>query len=40
MKPAARSTDTQPWWYYIAYMLTHAVQAQVRWLAEPVAASG
>ena len=28
------------WRYYIACMLAHAVQAQVRWLAEPMAASG
>ena len=26
--------------YYIACTLAHAVQAQVRWLAEPMAASG
>ena len=42
MKPAAQSTDTRGAWryYYIACMLAHAVQAQVRWLAEPMAASG
>ena len=34
------AVNRHAWRYYIACMLAHAVQAQVRWLAEPVAASG
>ena len=34
------AVNRHAWRYYIACMLAHAVQAQVRWLAEPMAASG
>ena len=34
------AVNRHTWRYYIACMLAHAVQAQVRWLAEPMAASG
>ena len=36
------AANRHAWRYYIyiACMLAHAVQAQVRWLAEPMAASG
>ena len=33
------AVNRHAWRYYIACMLAHAVQAQVRWLAEPMAAS-
>ena len=34
------AVNRHAWRYYIACTLAHAVQAQVRWLAEPMAASG
>ena len=34
------AVNRHAWRYYIACMLAHAVQAQVRWLAETMAASG
>ena len=34
------AVNRHAWRYYIACMLAHAVQAQVRWFAEPMAASG
>ena len=34
------AVNRHAWRYYIACMLAHAVQAQVRWLAGPMAASG
>ena len=34
------AVNRHAWRYYNACMLAHAVQAQVRWLAEPMAASG
>ena len=34
------AVNRHAWRYYIACMLAHAVQGQVRWLLEPMAASG
>ena len=34
------AVNRHAWRYYIACVLAHAVKAQVRWLAEPMAASG